>query len=175
MSLIQQLPKIALTATLATLSSIIVAPAVFAITSSFNISGRFNDTGTITGSFTYDSNSSSYTNVDINTTPGNDITTETTYDDSDTFFGANATGVDITDLDTGFLLSLVFDPDLTDSSPSFSSFSFEDDFSNQRNLNSGTITAVPFDFSPSFGLLLLMTMQGKRILDLLRNNTISQK
>jgi hypothetical protein len=163
MSLIQQLPKIVLTTTLTTLSSIVVAPTVFAMTSSFNISGTFDDNGTITGSFTYDSDLSEYSNVNITTTPGTVITTETTYDDSDFPIGS-ANGATITDLDTDFQLSLVFDPDLTDSSPGFSLLSSEDDFNSgmTRNLQSGGIAAVPFNFSPTFGLLFLVTILGKK-------------
>jgi hypothetical protein len=114
------------------------------------------------GSFTYDFDLGSYTNVNINTTSGTSLNGAFYDDDNDFLTGAGDIGMAIQDLDTDFLLDLVFTPGLTDPTPSFSLNSYEENVlsGDRRELTSGVISAVPFDFSPSFGLLLLITMFG---------------
>lgn len=151
-----------------TLSSLIVAMASLATVpsaSAFSVvlSGTFDDGGTIGGTFDFDDSitpDGEYSNIDINTTAGNVLTTGSNYTDGDLqFFSDDGFVVEI---DTSsIILDLQFESTLIGMSPSdvipIKATTTEQDFANSqlRTILAGDITRVPFEFNPALGLILV--------------------
>ena len=131
----------------------------------YNISGMFNDNGEIRGSFEYDSGTSEYTNINITTTSG-DVPFGATYEATSIFGSDN--GFLIYDDTFTFFLDILFEGSGLVGEPAsvgLRSDTQEDNFDTEefRTITTGSVTAataIPFEFSPSLGLLLLLTTFG---------------
>lgn len=156
-----------------TLSSLIVAMASLATVpsaSAFSVvlSGTFDDGGTISGTFDFDDSitpNGEYSNIDIITTVGSVLTTGSHYTDGDLqFFSDDGFVVEIET--SGIILDLQFESSLMGMSPSdviqLKTLTTEEDFDNSqlRMISEGDITAVPFEFNPALGLILVGSTWG---------------
>ena len=150
----------------------------------WNIQGMFDDGDTFSGSFDFDQalddlGENPYSNVFITTTGDNGVTFDTIYDTSndaivnDSILFGDSFGFTIEDDTESFELTINFVDELTsglnpisiDVDPGLIVPSQEEEIgASIRSITSGTATlastAVPFEFSPTSGLLLVGGIGG---------------
>ena len=166
--------KITLSTFIASIATIAIAPSASALT--WNLSGTFEDGGTLGGSFDYDG--ANYSNFNISTTGGssgaNLIPSGTNYTDTDFLSGDGITGFTISKDDGSFDLIVEFASNISTTPQviSLETTTQETDYDvsgNTRVLSSGTVAAVPFEFSPTLGILLVGGVWGINHLKKSRN------
>lgn len=162
--------RIALSSFLASISLLAITNSVSALT--WNLSGIFDDGGTLSGSFDYDEGTDTYSNPNITTAAGSALS-GSTYTDELSIFG-NSDGFIIDD-GGDFLLTVDFLSSLS-SIPSIisldTSASEEEDFLSGgiRSISSGNVVAVPFEINPTLGILLIGGFWGISYLRRNRNS-----
>jgi len=153
--------KIALSSFLASISIFTITNSALALT--WNLSGIFDDGGTISGTFDYDDLNDIYSNVNIITTGGATLS-DRTYTDELFISSDDSLGFIITDDIGDFDLTLDFVSSLTSipATISLDITSEEEDFlsGDTRFITSGNVVAVPFEVNPTLGILILGGVWG---------------
>lgn len=157
---ISLISKITLSTVTASITSMAISPSAMALT--FDLSGTFNDGGTLGGTFDYDESTEVYSNLNINTTGGSNLT-GTTYTDDTLIFGDTSKGFIISDDNTGDIdLALDFVSSLSSTSGAIAlaSTTQEEDFfgGGTRLIASGTVAPVAVPFEPSADLAIFVVM-----------------
>ena len=158
--------KITLSTLITSISTLAIAHSALGLT--WNIAGTFEDGGKLGGSFDFDG--TDYSQFNITTTGGssgvNLIPSGTTYTDSDFLSGFGATGFTISkddgsfDLIVEFISNISTVPEVISLNTTTTQETDYDNSGKTRALSSGTVAAVPFELSPTLGLLLVGGIWG---------------
>ena len=162
---ISLISKIALSTVAASIASMAIAPSALAYT--FNLSGSFDDGGTLSGTFDFDETTDTYSNTDLITTGGSTLS-GTTYTDDTLIFG-NSSGFEFDDDSGDVLLTVDFVSNLSSTSGAIAldtNFTQEENFLiDTRMLSSGTVTpvtpvVVPFEPSSNLAIFVVLGLMG---------------